>query len=454
MGDLVPVSARTTMRMMTLAGLVIATLLCVCSVTPISAQAAASSPGGVLVLTPNEKTAVDLPAGASSSVTLAATPFVSAPGNTTVTFRVTRGSTILKTSRPESLTQQLPSEGARSAEYTYADTAGAGTDTITATATANGRTIASQTTTIEWTLPPACSDEGLPSIFRSLRCTAALSFIANAYDTAGCIGAFVSAGRLSDAVMAADSAKGALRAAGNNSKVAALARDLAGLRQDGLTLRQIAATVHDAHSVKELVQDIWHLVKVATEADGSHATFGNIATALLDLAGFSSCVDLIENASTSAPTTHRPTPPSTSQVPLGTLCEGSGVYIDAVNGCPFNGMTPVGGGNFSYSILIESNDDSVSPAYWDLIDFPANTCQSISLSFAMPADGSAPGDVASIEVLNQSGAAQSASVAFGQTATLTASLAGGPWSLENSSTNANDQIAINGTATCRTSSGY
>ena len=54
-----------------------------------------------------------------------------------------------------------------------------------------------------------------------------------------------------------------------------------------------------------------------------------------------------------------------------------------------------------------------------------------------------------------SNVAQTATAAYGQTGTLNASLTPGQrWSLENSATNANDQIAISAKATCTTPSGY
>jgi hypothetical protein len=76
------------------------------------------------------------------------------------------------------------------------------------------------------------------------------------------------------------------------------------------------------------------------------------------------------------------------------------------------------------------------------------------LTFGLPADGSQPGDTASVEVVTPSGAPQSVTVAYGSVGTLTAALDGQPWSLKNSASNADEQIAINGIASCTTSSGY
>jgi hypothetical protein len=141
------------------------------------------------------------------------------------------------------------------------------------------------------------------------------------------------------------------------------------------------------------------------------------------------------------------------QVSLGTLCHHKNVQINAQNGCPYKGETKIGATKFHYLILIENNDQSVHPAFWDLINFPRNTCSLVKLSFGMPASGSARRDTAWIKVKTKAGV-QSLSVKYGQVATLTATLDGDAWSLENSATNPNDQIAINGTGSCSTSSGY
>lgn len=141
------------------------------------------------------------------------------------------------------------------------------------------------------------------------------------------------------------------------------------------------------------------------------------------------------------------------RVSLGTLCNNKNVQINAQNGCPFKGVTKIGATKFHYLILIANNDQSVHPAYWDLINFPRTSCQSIQLSFGMPTSGSKRKDIAWIKVVTKAGT-QSLSVKYGQVATLTATLYGDAWSLKNSATNPNDEIAINGTGSCGTSSGY
>ncbi|HEV3321836.1 MAG TPA: hypothetical protein VG147_06525 [Solirubrobacteraceae bacterium] len=128
--------------------------------------------------------------------------------------------------------------------------------------------------------------------------------------------------------------------------------------------------------------------------------------------------------------------------------------MHAVNGCPYLGTSQIGFDAFERAILIEDNNESVLPTYWNLIDFPATSCSSINLTFGMPTDGSQPGDTASIQVTAQTLAPQSATVGYGQTAKLEATLDGHPWSLENAATSTDDKIAINGVASCSTPSGY
>lgn len=149
-----------------------------------------------------------------------------------------------------------------------------------------------------------------------------------------------------------------------------------------------------------------------------------------------------------------PAPPTPLSVPLATLCENHEVQSHAVNGCPYPGTSEVGFDAFERTILIEDNDESVLPRYWNLIDFPATSCNSITLTFAMPTVDSQPGDTASIQVTAQPLAPQSASVGYGQIGKLEATLDGHPWSLENAATSTADKIAINGVASCSTPSGY
>jgi hypothetical protein len=108
---------------------------------------------------------------------------------------------------------------------------------------------------------------------------------------------------------------------------------------------------------------------------------------------------------------------------------------------------------FQYDAFISSNDSSIYPVYWNLIDFPATNCRSIDISFGMPTDGSQAGDTAYLETVEQTLEPQSASTVYGVLGTLNATLDGRPWFLENAATRSADEIAINGTASCYTPTG-
>ena len=141
-------------------------------------------------------------------------------------------------------------------------------------------------------------------------------------------------------------------------------------------------------------------------------------------------------------------------VSMATLCSGPGVIINAGNGCPFNGSTQIGEHVFQYVVLITSNEGSVYPSFYNLIDFPKTTCRSVAFTFGMPANGSESGDTAYLETIEQTRDPQMASAGFGVLKTLHAKLDGHPWFLENSASSGADEIAINGKASCYTPSGY
>lgn len=140
-------------------------------------------------------------------------------------------------------------------------------------------------------------------------------------------------------------------------------------------------------------------------------------------------------------------------VSIATLCRGSGVKIDSGPGCPSVGDTQIAGNVFSYAIHIESNDASVYPTFWNLIDFPTNTCRSLSLTFGIPLSGGSTGDSAYLQVVSQTLDPQTASVPYGALGELHAALDGRPWFLENSGTSRGDEITINGLASCYTATG-
>jgi len=139
-------------------------------------------------------------------------------------------------------------------------------------------------------------------------------------------------------------------------------------------------------------------------------------------------------------------------VDLSTLCQDAGAANDSVNGCPYDGATEIGSGSFSYAAYVDDNDSSVYPSYWDLLDFPAGTCRSAQVTFGIPDSGGEPGDSAYLEVSD--GASTYAGTAeYGNLETFDVPLNGQAWSVSNSATNADDEIAINMVATCSTANG-
>jgi hypothetical protein len=255
-----------------------------------------SAAAGVLLLSPGNLQP-QLPLG--STTTVAATPLGTVPGGSTVTFRVTGTNPYGPVTKQ--LTAVLPGLGVKStksATFAYSDTGGAGDDTVSATLTV-GKQTTTVRTTIDWVPPQPCTDIGLPSLFRPLHCTAASHLLATAYDTGGCLAAFTAIGKLADAIRAASGAGDVVLAAGGSTSIAHLAEDLVELEKHGATTRGLIKAVSDAHSVKDLIQNIWVLVNSATGHGASGATVSAIAAALADLAGFGPCIALVQN--TSAP---------------------------------------------------------------------------------------------------------------------------------------------------------
>ena len=140
-------------------------------------------------------------------------------------------------------------------------------------------------------------------------------------------------------------------------------------------------------------------------------------------------------------------------VGLQPLCSAPGASNNSMNGCPAAGTAPLGFGHFKYAAHVSNNHDSVYPAFWDLLNFPATSCSSVTLSFAMPTGGSVEGDTAYLRVTQHGAKALTASVPYGAPSTLTAPLDGAPWQVGNSATSQDDQIVINATAICYTANG-
>jgi hypothetical protein len=141
-------------------------------------------------------------------------------------------------------------------------------------------------------------------------------------------------------------------------------------------------------------------------------------------------------------------------VSIAVLCNNPKVNINTDNGCPDSGSTQVGNHVFPYKVLVSDNDSSVYPTFFNLIDFPATTCRSITFTFGMPQDASQSGDTGYIEAVEQTLDPQVGHVGFGALRTFRVALDGHPWFLENSASSGADGIAINATASCYTVSGY
>jgi hypothetical protein len=135
---------------------------------------------------------------------------------------------------------------------------------------------------------------------------------------------------------------------------------------------------------------------------------------------------------------------SYSDVPLSILCLDPGATIGG-NWCQ-GGNVQVGPNLFAYAI--EGNVDyNKPPSYGIIINFPANTCRSMSLSIAMDSNGSQPGDTATVQVIQETTGPQTMTVEQGVVNTFPVNLDGGPFYVENAST-ANDYLFYNGSANC------
>jgi hypothetical protein len=411
------------------------------SVQPI-AQYMTLSPGGV-DLTEGNSATVQASVGAIDGL-------IPAPAGQRVAFTVTcgpdEGQSYTTTTGPHFAYEP----GRSQALFTVHNHGLLGTDEITATSSFRGHQTRA-VIALQWSAKPANCDSAL-GILAAFRC--AYRIAAGASETIKCavaVGGFLIPGDkfatlIKDAGTLA-AAKTEARALGASSSVAAVAADLRQLATaDHVSVGQLAQTFHDARNATEFLHDVWSLAKDAV----TDPAVSQLAYDIAKLTGLDSCVALLSHLL-------GPPSPTYGPVDIGQLCFGSdNVFIDAVNGCPYDGgpTVTVSSAPLSYQILIESNDDSVTPSYWDLINFPNDDCRSITLNFAIPDGGGEPGDVAGIAVTSSGASPQAASVAYGQVGTLSASLTGGAWSLENTATDANDQIAINGTAQCSSPTGY
>ena len=127
-------------------------------------------------------------------------------------------------------------------------------------------------------------------------------------------------------------------------------------------------------------------------------------------------------------------------VPLTNLCneDSSKVFVDNTDGCQTQ-TVQVGGTVFTY--LIQA-DPPAPPDYEQDVTVAARTsCRSISLQWALD-NNAQPSDIAQVEVVQASADPQTATVAQGRIGSKTMKLDGGPWDLNLSSTNSDNEYAI------------
>jgi len=140
-------------------------------------------------------------------------------------------------------------------------------------------------------------------------------------------------------------------------------------------------------------------------------------------------------------------------VTLDQLCRGPGASNNSQNGCSYDGTTKIGSTSFPYQAFVSNNDQSVFPLYWDLLDFPATTCTSVKVSFGIPNGGGNSGDTVYLSVANGA-TSRTASATYGKITTFSVPLTKIPWTVSNSATQQDDEIAMSMVATCSTSTGY
>ncbi|MGA2877214.1 MAG: hypothetical protein ABSE82_16985 [Nitrososphaerales archaeon] len=136
-------------------------------------------------------------------------------------------------------------------------------------------------------------------------------------------------------------------------------------------------------------------------------------------------------------------------IPFSSLCGATNASVGG-SGCGLN-TVQVGANLFTYDL--EGNFSGYQPPnYATLIMFPANTCRSITLNFALSETNTQPTDTAYIQIIQTTLDPEQASTPQGTVGTLVANLDGGPWYLQNSAING-DNVYYNGSASCWTASG-
>jgi len=121
--------------------------------------------------------------------------------------------------------------------------------------------------------------------------------------------------------------------------------------------------------------------------------------------------------------------------------------------------TQVGDHLFSFVAWVGQGNGGQYPTYDAMLKFPATTCRSLTLSFAVKSVEDGPGDEGYLRVVQSTLDPVQASVPVGNVNTLTAPLSGGPWYLDESDTNPGtwgfngDLLYVNGYGSCWSENG-
>jgi hypothetical protein len=130
-------------------------------------------------------------------------------------------------------------------------------------------------------------------------------------------------------------------------------------------------------------------------------------------------------------------------VPLSVLCNVPKSTFN--NGCGA-GTVQVGSNLFQYEMTGNSNGYR-PPQYGTDVIFPASGCRSITLTFALSSTNAQVNEIAYIQIIQTTLDPAMGSTPVGTVGTLTATLDGGPFYIENASTNG-DGVYYNGSAIC------
>jgi hypothetical protein len=130
-------------------------------------------------------------------------------------------------------------------------------------------------------------------------------------------------------------------------------------------------------------------------------------------------------------------------VPLSMLCNVPQATFN--NGCG-PGTVQVGSNLFQFE-MVGNSDGFRPPQYGTDVIIPANGCRTITLTFALSSSNSQVNELAYIQIIQTSLDPAMSSTPVGTVGTLTTNLDGGPFYIENASTNG-DTVYYNGSASC------